>query len=78
MHNYALQETQAQQRRAQAVAEAENHRLAKEAQPGNQMPLASQLLASIGGVLVEVGSRLQEQRSTREQPAVYHMESSSL
>jgi len=71
-NNYEAQEFHAKHRLTEAVEAAEKHRLAQNCQPATT-PLSSQLLASLGDMLVEVGSRLQEQRA--ERPA-YNMESS--
>lgn len=76
-NNYEAQEFHAKHRLAEAVEAAEKHRLAQNCKPATTS-LSSQLLASIGDVLVEVGSRLQEQRSNREQYQPTSLESSRL
>lgn len=58
-----------QQRMKQFEREAQNNRLAREAQSGDQSmnPVLNSVLAALGEQLIELGSRLQErnERSAR-------------
>jgi hypothetical protein len=69
MFDYFAQEIQSKAHMENAQADAENYRLVQRCKAG-QPSRTGQVLATIGDVLVNVGTRLQEQRSTNEQGVV--------
>jgi hypothetical protein len=70
MFDYLSQETQSKDHITDRMADAENYRLVKQCK-SEQTPLTNQLLATLGDVLVNVGTRLQDQRAEK---IVYSLE----